>query len=285
MGKRRVRKICALRHDDSEHHDLLHLRALAWHYRPHPRAVRPSTIPLHCSPLTDNSSSPTPINGLLALSASFLVSLKQLIPEHTVSLFNSLLRIRIKHFPALFVLANMLSGPLLGTDTATWLSAFGFLTGWIYLRFYRLADIGATESSTGGEGSRMRGDPSDTFTFTSFFPEILHPVLSPVCDAVYHWLVQMKLCTPFDASDIEAATENATARNEGMLPNIMDQGGGKRTEAERRRALALRALDQRLNAAAATRAANAPVGGTGSAEAPDVGAVAGGEGEGKEGKA
>ena len=53
---------------------------------------------------------------MLALSAAFLVSLKQLVPEHTVSLFNSLLRIRIKHFPALFVLANMLSGPLLGTE-------------------------------------------------------------------------------------------------------------------------------------------------------------------------
>lgn len=73
---------------------------------------------------------------MLALSAAFLVSLKQLVPEHTVSLFNSLLRIRIKHFPALFVLANMLSGPLLGTDTATWLAMFGFLTGWLYLRFY-----------------------------------------------------------------------------------------------------------------------------------------------------
>jgi hypothetical protein len=33
-------------------------------------------------------------------------------------------------------------------------------------------------------------------------------------------------------------------------------GGGKRAEAERRRALALKALDQRLNAAAVTRNAN-----------------------------
>jgi hypothetical protein len=127
---------------------------------------------------------------MLALSAAFLVSLKQLVPEHTVSLLNSLLRIRIKHFPALFVLANMLSGPLLGTDTATWLAMFGFLTGWLYLRFYRISDIGATGAATGGEGGRMQGDPSETFSFVSFFPDILHPVLAPICDSVYDTLVQ-----------------------------------------------------------------------------------------------
>lgn len=207
-------------------------------------------------------SSPTPINGLLALSAAFLVSLKQLVPEHTVSLFNSLVRIRIKHFPALFVLANMLSGPLLGTDTATWLSLFGFLTGWLYLRFYRISDIGATESATGGEGSIMKGDPSETFAFVSFFPDIFHPILAPICDSVYDALVQLKLCNPFSDSAIEAATESAASRSEGGLPSVMRQGGGggggKRAEAERRRALALKALDQRLNAAAATRSANEP---------------------------
>lgn len=196
---------------------------------------------------------------MLALSAAFLVSLKQLVPEHTVSLFNSLLRIRIKHFPALFVLANMLSGPILGTDTATWLAMFGFLTGWLYLRFYRISDIGATGAATGGEGGRMQGDPSETFSFISFFPDIFHPVLAPVCDSVYVTFVQLKLCTPFSDSAIETATESAASRSEGGLPSIMTQGGsgggggggGKRAEAERRRALALKALDQRLNAAAA----------------------------------
>lgn len=177
----------------------------------------------------------------------------------------------------------MLSGPLLGTDTATWLSLFGFLTGWIYLRFYRLADIGATETATGGEGSSMRGDPSETFTFVSFFPDILHPVLAQICDRVYDVLVQARVCTPFEQADVEAATESAAARREGVLPNIMEQGSGKRAEAERRRALALRALDQRLNAAAATRSANAPVGGNAvSAEAPDATASVGAEAERKE---
>jgi hypothetical protein len=175
-----------------------------------------------------------------------------------VSVFNSLLRIRIKHFPALFVLANMLSGPLIGTDTATWLAMFGFLTGWLYLRFYRISDIGATESATGGV---MKGDPSETFAFVSFFPDVFHPVLAPACDSVFEALVQMRLCTPFSDAAVETATESAASRSEGGLPSIMNQGGGggKRAEVERRRALALKALDQRLNAAAMSRSANAPV--------------------------
>lgn len=153
----------------------------------------------------------------------------------------------------------MLSGPLLGTDTATWLSLFGFLTGWIYLRFFRISDIGAearAEEGEEGEWRVMMGDPSETFSFVSFFPDFIHPFLSPVCDAVYGLLVQIKLCSPFADRDVQSATQNAAARSQGAadggLPGIM-QGGGRRAEAERRRALALRALDQRLNAAAAGR--------------------------------
>ncbi|TKA75444.1 hypothetical protein B0A55_04874 [Friedmanniomyces simplex] len=197
--------------------------------------------------------------SLLALEAGFLVALKQLVPEHTVSLFRGALRVRIKHFPALFTLANMISGPLLGTDTALWLSLLGFMTGWIYLRFFRVNELSGG-SSTGGEGAVMKGDASDTFAFMAFFPDAMHPFLSPVCDAVYATLVSFKIFTPFSEEAVEAGNENVASRSEG-LPSIMngEGGSGRRAEAERRRALALKALDQRLNAAAATRTASAPV--------------------------
>jgi len=185
------------------------------------------------------------LQGLLALEAAFLVALKQLVPEHTVSLFRNTLRIRIKHFPALFTLANIVSGPLLGTDTALWLSLFGFLTSWIYLRFFRLS---------GGEDDttlpKVQGDASDTFAFVAFFPDAMHPFLAPVTDGIYDLLVQMRLCTPFSTGDVESAL----ASRPEELPGIAGGGevdGGRRVEAERRRALALKALDQRLSAAAA----------------------------------
>lgn len=168
---------------------------------------------------------------------------------------------RIKHFPAAFVIANMLSGPLLGTDTALWLSLFGFTTSWVYLRFFRISEI--SSAATGGEATIMKGDASDTFAFVAFFPDAIHPILAPICDAIYNTLVQLRLCTPFSEEAIGVGNENAASRSEAGLPSIMNSrggGGGRRAEAERRRALALKALDQRLNSAAApVRSSNPPV--------------------------
>ncbi|KAG8626707.1 hypothetical protein KVT40_005652 [Elsinoe batatas] len=198
----------------------------------------------------------TTIHGAIALEAAFLVAFKQLVPEHTVSLFKSFIRIRVKHFPAIFVLLNSISGPLLGTDTALFLGWYGFLTSWIYLRFYRVAP--SVISTSTGEDSTVKGDASDTFAFSQFFPEPMQVVLAPVCDQVYNTLVAVRICTPFSNEAIEAGNEQALARAEGGLPSLMNSRGGRlggrREEAERRRALALKALDQRLNAAAANRA-------------------------------
>lgn len=202
--------------------------------------------------------SSTPVQGTLPLLAAFLVALKQLVPEHTVAVFRGLIRMRVKHFPAVFVAANMLSGPLLGTDTALWLSLFGFLTSWIYLRFYRVTELTSLTAATGGEAARMTGDASDTFSFVAFFPDAMQPYLSPVCDAIYNVLVQLRICTPFTEEAIEAGNESAAERSSEGLPSLRGGGGdGRRAEAERRRALALKALDQRLSAAAAGRTVDA----------------------------
>jgi hypothetical protein len=77
-------------------------------------------------------------------------------------------------------------------------------------------------------------------------------------------LVSLKVCTPFSDQDIDAGNEQASARAEGGLPSIMNpnsrggRGGATRAEAERRRALALEALNQRLQAARSSSSA-APV--------------------------
>nr|POE54220.1 rhomboid-like protein 19 [Quercus suber] len=208
-------------------------------------------------------SVPTPIQGLVALEAAFLVALKQLVPEHTVSLFRGSVRCRIKHFPAIFVGANMLSGPLLGTDTALWLSLSGFVVAWTYLRFFRVSELSPSglEAGEGSTAARIRGDASDTFSFVAFFPDFTHPVLVPICDGIYATLVHLKVCTPFSDEAIEAGNESVRASQSG-LPSLLNGGGARRAEAERRRAIALKALDQRLTAAAAGRtdgALNDPV--------------------------
>ncbi|KAK4981682.1 hypothetical protein LTR66_009789 [Elasticomyces elasticus] len=208
--------------------------------------------------LTGNSDvATTTINGGVGICAAFLVAFKQLVPEHTVALA-SVLRIRVKHFPAIFLLANTLSGPLLGTDTAVFLSWLGFLTAWIYLRFFRISPTDDLEAGNGllrGVGNaRSRGDASDTFAFAQFFPEPVSTILAPPLDIIYNAFVSLRILRPFSGSDIVAGNEQASVRSEGGLQGLMGgrggRGGGRREEAERRRALALRALDQRLNAAA-----------------------------------
>lgn len=200
----------------------------------------------------------TTIHGAIGLEAAFIVAFKQLVPEHTVSLFNSVIRIRVKHLPAMFVLLNMISGPILGTDTAFFLSVYGFFTSWVYLRFYRMAPSVVTSAT--GDDAVIKGDASDTFAFSHFFPEPIQTLIAPICQQIYTVFVTLKLCTPFSEEAIEAGNEQASARAEGGLPSLMGGGrgsrfGGRREEAERRRAVALRALDQRLSAAAAGRPA------------------------------
>lgn len=127
---------------------------------------------------------------------------------------------------------------------ASWLAVFGLITSWTYLRFYKTVfpDLDSSQPAS------LRGDASETFAFAEFFPGPVKPVVAAFSDQVFAVLVAMKVCTSF--SQLEAS------RND----NLLHRGapGGARAEAERRRAIALRALDQRLHAANAQTAARSP---------------------------
>lgn len=180
------------------------------------------------------------------------MAFKQLVPEHTVTIWKGMIKIRVKHFPSIFVLANTLSGIILGTDTALVLAWLGFFTSWIYLRFFK-TQTDLLESGTGA--NRIRGDASETFAFAYFWPDVVQPPIAAVADRMYDTLLALHVCSPFSTQDVEWSNERATARGEGNLPSLLesDRRGGKRDEAERRRALALKALDERLKAATALR--------------------------------
>ena len=134
---------------------------------------------------------------------------------------------------------------------------------------------GVADSDGAAAGPMIRGDASDTFAFAYFWPDAVHVPIAKVCDAVWEVLVAVRVCAPFSDEDVDAGNEQAMARGEsGHLPSLLNSIGGsglaergrgllsggggggsgrsgsRREEAERRRALALRALDQRLHAAA-----------------------------------
>lgn len=208
------------------------------------------------------------------------MAFKQLVPEHTVTILKGVVKIRVKHFPSIFLTANTLSGVVLGMDKALVLAWLGFWTSWIYLRFFKTQ----TDLSGAGSGeSRIRGDASETFAFAYFWPDAVQPPIAAIADSVYNMLLTLHVCSPFAADDIESSNEQATARREGSLPSVLNPGkrSVKRDEAERRRALALKALDERLNAATALRqqTLNGPATGphpptvlSPSAEAPSINA-------------
>lgn len=167
-----------------------------------------------------------------------------------MTIFKGLVKLRVKHFPALFLLLNAISGLVLGTDTAAILSWLGLLTSWTYLRFYkRQPDL--TGTSTNGLG--IRGDASETFAFACLFPDVMQPPIAFVAGQIYNALVAVRILTPFSDDDIASGNQQVLARGEAGLPTLLSnqRGGssrGRREEAERRRTLALKALDQRLHA-------------------------------------
>ncbi|KAK9464882.1 eukaryotic integral membrane protein-domain-containing protein [Lipomyces arxii] len=195
----------------------------------------------------------TTISGGLALQSGFLVAFKQLVPEHTIVLFRGIIKIRVKHLPALYLLTSTVFG-FLGQPVNALLSWSGFFTAWIYLRFYRTLVSGGEflppPVTAGQADSGManvvstRGDASDTFSMANFFPDAIAPVISFISNRAFAFLVSIRLCTPFSQQDIETSNlRNGQFRQRFVAP----LPGSVRAEAERRRALALKALDQRLS--------------------------------------
>lgn len=192
----------------------------------------------------------TTIGGTIPLQISFLVAFSQLVPAHTVTLFRGILSLRVPRFPLLYIgtIAVLCLTPLLAS-ASFFLAIFGFITSWTYLRFYKtiFPDLDSSQPTS------LRGDASDTFAFAEFFPGPVKPFVASVSGQIFDILVAMRLCAPFSAADVSAA------RGDSFLQRGVP--GSARDEAARRRALALKALDQRLHAAtanAATRAQQAP---------------------------
>ena len=152
---------------------------------------------------------------------------------------------RVPRFPLLYILfITVLSFTPLLSAASFLLATLGFIVSWTYLRFYKTTfpDLDTSQSAS------LRGDPSETFAFAEFFPGPLKPVVASFSDQVYQLLVALRICTPFSAAEMSAS------RGESVLQR--GTPGSARAEAERRRAIALKALDQRLHAA--TRAPPPP---------------------------
>jgi len=183
-------------------------------------------------------------HGLKALQAGVLVALTQSIPEHQILLFG-VFGVRVKRLPMIYVNFSVIIS--LFYQSPYILIQFGWLVSWVYLRFYK---------RTGGDvigGTETWGDRSETFAFVHWFPPILHTPVSLLSNVVYSICTRLGLVIAYGTDNYDPLPTNG---NFSSLP------GGARAEAERRRAMALKALDQRL--ASASAATTAPKAGPGS---------------------
>lgn len=162
-----------------------------------------------------------PYHGLSGLQVGFLVAFTQLIPEHQLQLLGKL-KVRVKTLPGLYLLVSNVLVILLGSSPYI-LIQFGFFVAWVYLRFFKISEDGLS-----------RGDRSETFAFQYWFPPPIRPYISKAANFVHKLAIRVGL--------VEAWDEPSQGGSYAMLPGP----GGARAEAERRRALALKALDARL---------------------------------------
>ncbi|KAF8711936.1 hypothetical protein RHS03_01494, partial [Rhizoctonia solani] len=173
--------------------------------------------------------------GQSALQCGILVAFTQLIPEHQVQLFG-VIKVRVKTLPMAYVTySNIMC--IIGYQAPFILIQFGWLVSWVWLRFYKRTVL---EGSLGGVTTH--GDRSETFAFVNWFPPIAHKPVSILSTFVYTYAVRFNLVHPSGSSVPDG--NNVELGNGGYAP----LPGGARAEAERRRAMALKALDQRMAA-------------------------------------
>eukprot|EP00238_Polyblepharides_amylifera_P001135 CAMPEP_0196573490 /NCGR_PEP_ID=MMETSP1081-20130531/3391_1 /TAXON_ID=36882 /ORGANISM="Pyramimonas amylifera, Strain CCMP720" /LENGTH=238 /DNA_ID=CAMNT_0041891225 /DNA_START=260 /DNA_END=977 /DNA_ORIENTATION=- len=163
-------------------------------------------------------------SGFHGVIAGFLVAVKQAVPEHEVRLL-AVLTFRLKQLPLVLVGAVVLLYVLTGVDLVTF-SLLGMFSAWVYLRFYQEKPGGA------------KGDATEAFSFSSFFPQLVRPVIDKLTTPIYRGLC------PGHFSHYSAQHYSHTG---APLP------GSDLTEAQRRRERGARALEERLSAKASER--------------------------------
>ncbi|TFK56659.1 eukaryotic integral membrane protein [Heliocybe sulcata] len=163
-------------------------------------------------------------HGQMALQTAVLVGFTQLIPEHQVQVFG-FIKARVKRLPMAYVtLSTVLT--LVGLQCPYILIQFGWLVAYVWLRFYKKNVVDAVG------GGPAYGDHSDTFAFVHWFPPFIHTPITLLSNTL-HGLASRFRLIPSPGADLESG---------GYAPIP----GGARAEAERRRAMALKALDQRM---------------------------------------
>lgn len=187
------------------------------------------------------------INGNCFIFPAFLVIFKQLIPEHSLKLFN-IVNIRVKHLTFSYLVVSVLVSVALSSLQPALQSWLGFYCSWIYLRFFQsnIVDPSLPQPNNVVGIQRVKGDASETFSLIHFFPIFTHTPLNFIFNNCYELAVDLNLINKFNENEIETSNLMASRRSKASAST----GDDARTTAERRRQVALRVLEERIGESA-----------------------------------
>lgn len=161
-------------------------------------------------------------SGYAGVVAGILVAFKQDFSERALTI--GPISIEYRYGPVGFVLLNILAYYPLGLvpGSNAMLAFHGFLSSWMYLRFYQKR-----------VGSLFWGDSSSNFALADFFPTFLQPIIAVAGNRVFKFLVMINVCSE--------ATVQYDLENPGPLKVTVSDG-----EKERHKQRALRDLELRV---------------------------------------
>lgn len=159
-------------------------------------------------------------SGFHGVVAGLLVAVKQVLPDHEFKLFG-VISLSSKWLPTLFVLIG--SGVALAVKAWNYVPflLFGFYSAWVYLRFFQQQPE-----------TNLRGDPSEDFKFSAFFPGFLHPVIDQI--ATILGVITRLQHAP--------GAEGRSSALKGVPASV----GSDSADANRRRERGAKALEERL---------------------------------------
>ncbi|KAL4575180.1 hypothetical protein LXL04_022022 [Taraxacum kok-saghyz] len=160
-----------------------------------------------------------PISGFGGALLGILVGVKQIVPDQEFSP----IKIKAKWLPSIVLFLSIVwSFFIEDPETCLPILIFGAYIGWIYLRYFQRK-----------QETKIKGDPSDEFAFSTFFPGFLRPLIDPIA-SLFHQM----MCGRSEGS-IEAR---------GYTVGSVALSGSDSIEASRRRERGARALEERLAA-------------------------------------
>uniref|UniRef100_A0A7S2X611 Uncharacterized protein n=2 Tax=Lotharella oceanica TaxID=641309 RepID=A0A7S2X611_9EUKA len=177
----------------------------------------------------------SPVCGFSAANAAFGVALKQLAPnQNCVASFD---KIKFKHLPAIVIACAVVCyGVGVTQFKDLLLVVFGTYYGWLYLRYLMLYP-----------GNTIRGDSNEDFAFKTLWPGPLRPIGAMFGNITFGCCEMCGFCKVVDGPVVEELPRTAAPSTSIPIPEVPDTvSEAERKQSERRRALAVKAINERI---------------------------------------